>query len=140
MSWFKRLGRKILGGLKSGARKVLDIGKGARKLVGGVYNQIKKIPVVGDIVDKALDTKILGGRLSIKDIANNAGNAIEAGDRAYSGDFKGAYDSAKQMKYKKGGLVRIPRREMMVEDDATGGRREIPRFKPIPKPWMSMYA
>jgi hypothetical protein len=105
MSWLKRLGRKILGSLKTSGRKILGVGQGARKVVGSIYNTAKKIPVVGDILDKALDTKVLGGRLSIKDIANNVGNAIEAGDKAYSGDIAGAYDSAKKMKFKKGGIV-----------------------------------
>lgn len=148
-SFFRGSGRKIVGGLSTVGRKILgsasDVG---RKIIGGAsnardvlskaYDISQKIPVVGGIVNKVVDTPLLGG-YSIKDMANKASNALDAGQKAASGDVMGALDAGRKVVgLRKGGIVRP---KLYAKQYADGGMVDAdlkaqpyagmpPRFRP----------
>lgn len=60
--------------LFKGVRKVLDIGKGVRDTVRGIYNTAKRIPVVGGIV-RTLEQSPIGQ--TAKQIAQTASDVLD---------------------------------------------------------------
>lgn len=93
MGWFdslKNFGSSIWGGLKSGFKKVLDIGNTAKDYIARGYNFVKSIPGIGNVVDGLLDKKLPILNVSAKDLANNADNVLGAGNSLAEGDIVGA--------------------------------------------------
>ncbi len=94
----KRFAGKVWGGIKSAGGRVLDIGNKIRDGINKGYNFVRKIPVVGNAVDKLLSTPIpvLGG-LSLKSIADTANTALDVGNDIgrLTGMRSGGKDSGK---------------------------------------------
>jgi hypothetical protein len=77
----KRFAGRVWGGIKSAGGRVLDIGNKIRDGINKGYNIVKKIPVVGNVVDKMIDTPIpLLGGMSLKNIAGTANTALDVGN------------------------------------------------------------
>jgi hypothetical protein len=55
--------------IKNVARKVVDFGNRAKKIIGSGYNFIRKIPVVGNFVDTLASQNLPLVGMSAKDIA-----------------------------------------------------------------------
>jgi hypothetical protein len=94
-SFFRKVGRKILGGAK-----VL------RNVVGSAYDRMKKIPGLGQFVQTVVEkVPITPGGKTIADLAHNASTGLDMVDKASNGDYKGALSSSQSLKLKTGGIV-----------------------------------
>jgi hypothetical protein len=84
LSFFRDMGRKVLGW-----------GNTIRSGINKGYNFVKKIPVIGNLVDKGLNTPIpmLGG-MSLGGIGSVASTALDVGNSINGGDYSGAVKSA----------------------------------------------
>jgi hypothetical protein len=65
---------------KGGFKKVLDFGNGIRRGVSKGYNFVKKIPVVGNLVDKLLDTPLPYIGASARQIGHGLDTALDVGN------------------------------------------------------------
>jgi len=74
------------GGFKKGFGGVFNTLKKGKDWIGGAYNKIKNIPVIGNLVDSLAGMPIpkFGG-LSVKDMANMGGKAVDIGSSVNEG-------------------------------------------------------
>ena len=68
---------------------VLDVGRKARDWIGGAFNTIKRIPIIGGIAEKLVDIPTPLGGLSARQITDMGSKAIDAGGRIEQGDIIG---------------------------------------------------
>ncbi len=74
----RSLGSKIYGGVKSVGSKILGWGNSARNGIKKAYDFTQKIPVIGDLVNTAIDKGIpqIGGQ-SVRDLAGKASGYLD---------------------------------------------------------------
>lgn len=77
-SGIKNVGSSVWNGLKKGVGVVSDIGNKIRGGIGSAWNFIKKIPVIGNLAEKAVNTPIpfLGGA-SLSNVAQGASTGLD---------------------------------------------------------------
>lgn len=93
-SGVKKFFTKAWDGVKSIGSKVLGIGSTIRDGIGKGFNFVKKIPVVGQIVEKAVDTPIpfLKGA-TLRQVGDVASSALDTGQSLAKGDITGGLDN-----------------------------------------------
>jgi hypothetical protein len=89
---------KLWQGIKKGGRKLFGVADTGRKMFENVFKKAKQIPVVGNIL-KSIEESPIGKQIS------NIGTAINAGNKAVSGDVKGGAKELGNLRLKKGGMV-----------------------------------
>lgn len=75
-------GKALWGGIKKVGSKVMPVFNGIRSGISKGFDFVKKIPVIGDIADKAASTPIpqLKG-LSLKDIGSKASGVLDTANK-----------------------------------------------------------
>lgn len=98
--FIKDVGGKILGGLSKAGGAVLNIGNKVKDGISKGFDFVKKIPVIGDVVDTLASAPIIKG-MSLKDLANKADTALQVGqsvkggvDALRKGDIGGVINNA----------------------------------------------
>lgn len=122
-SWVSKVGKGIKEGVQSvgravgdGARAVSKVGHAIKDGINKAYDFTQKIPVVGGLVNTALDMKIPLINVSARDVAKVADKGLDVvdgvgrvADSVARGDIKGAYTGGKDL-YQQGrqigGMVR----------------------------------
>lgn len=82
--FIKKIGKGIVNTVSKIGGGILNAGKWVRDKVGGAFNAVKKIPVIGDVVDQLASVPIIKG-MSAKDIANKADTALKVGESIKGG-------------------------------------------------------
>ena len=117
-SGIKSVGGSILGGVKSLGRGILNVGNTIRSGISKGLDIARKIPVVGGLVDEALNMPLPGVGVSLSevggiadtalntvnnvaDVVSNASDVIESAKR---GDLEGVVANA-QSTYQRGRAV-----------------------------------
>ena len=75
--------------LKNAGKKVLGFANTVRGGIKSGFDFVKKIPLVGTLVNKALDVPVLGGQ-SLNSIGNIADTALDVGNSLAGGDYRKA--------------------------------------------------
>lgn len=148
----KSVGRKILGAGKSVGRKILGGLNTARNWIKSGYGKIRNIPVLGGLVDTALDKiKLPFIGKSVKDLADTADKGLTTATKLSEGDYRGAMDTARQIKLKTGGVLNrnvldIARGQAQKTQDMMTGMGSnlrirnkpvnsiMPNVRPLPRP------
>ena len=117
MGWFsdawnsvKKIGKSVWNGAKKVGKWVSNAGDTVKNAIGKGYNFIKGIPIIGNMVDNAIDQPILEG-LSVRDIAGAADAKFKqfqgVNEKMQKDDFvgatMGAYNMANSVPAIKGG-------------------------------------
>jgi hypothetical protein len=76
-------GSRILGGIAKAGSRILDIGNKAKDVITKGYNVAKRIPIIGDFAEQAVNTPIpqLGG-MSANQIGKNFDKGLDVGNKA----------------------------------------------------------
>lgn len=72
----KKIGKGLWNGVKKVGKFVSDTGDKIKGGIGKAYNFVKGIPVIGNMVEEAINKPVLEG-LSVKDIANTADSKFQ---------------------------------------------------------------
>jgi hypothetical protein len=75
--FFKKAASSVWNGIKSGGSRVLNWANKARDGINKGWNFVKKIPVVGNIADRAASLKLPLINMSLKDVAGTADTALD---------------------------------------------------------------
>ena len=77
----KPVGSGILTGVKAVGNGILNVGNTVRSGIGKAMDFVNKVPIVGGLVNRALDSPILDG-VSIRQAAGVADAALDTGNAA----------------------------------------------------------
>lgn len=99
----KNVGKKIFGGIGDVGKKILKIPNAIKSGVTKVYDFVKKVPVVGDVVQSVANAPIIRGYSPAQlagmasqglDLANKG---VEASTDLSKGNFKDAFDKVRDV-------------------------------------------
>lgn len=125
--FLRSLGRKIVGAGKTVGRAILGGAKGARNVISSGWDNIKKVPVLGPVLQtiaERVPIPFLGGK-TMQSVANSASAGLDAVDKMAQGDNAGAVEAAKRIELKRGGKVGHRLKQLRLKDGGalTGQRR-----------------